>query len=123
MHKFNTVYGDTLTMPQIILPSNNACMRLPGTDGKAKMSKSLGNFFTVREAAAVYGYDCSRMFMLMSHYRSPLNYSGEILMQAKAALERLRTARRNLEFIIANGRAGALSEADAAFVQGLDQYR
>ena len=88
-----------------------------------KMSKSLGNFFTVREAAAVYGYDCIRMFMLMSHYRSPLNYSGEILMQAKAALERLRTAKNNLEFFIANGRDGALSEADAAFVQGLDQYR
>ena len=77
----------------------------------------------VREAAAVYGYDCIRMFMLMSHYRSPLNYSGEILMQAKAALERLRTAKSNLEFFIANGRDGALSEADAAFVQGLDQYR
>ena len=88
-----------------------------------KMSKSLGNFFTVREAAAVYGYDCIRMFMLMSHYRSPLNYSGEILMQAKAALERLRTAKSNLEFFIANGRDGAMSEADAAFVQGLDQYR
>ena len=88
-----------------------------------KMSKSLGNFFTVREAAAVYGYDCIRMFMLMSHYRSPLNYSGEILMQAKAALERLRTAKSNLEFFIANGRGGAMSEADDAFVQGLDQYR
>ena len=44
-------------------------------------------------------------------------------MQAKAALERLRTAKSNLEFFIANGRDGALSEADAAFVQGLDQYR
>mgnify|MGYP000903789248 CR=1 FL=1 len=88
-----------------------------------KMSKSLGNFFTVREAAAAYGYDCIRMFMLMSHYRSPLNYSGEILMQAKAALERLRTAKSNLEFFIANGRDGELSETDAAFVQGLDQYR
>lgn len=43
VHKFNTVYGETLTMPQIVLPSNNARMRLPGTDGKAKMSKSLGN--------------------------------------------------------------------------------
>ena len=88
-----------------------------------KMSKSLGIFFTVREAAAAYGYDCIRMFMLMSHYRSPLNYSGEILMQAKAALERLRTAKNNLEFFIANGRDGELSEADAAFVAGLDQYR
>ena len=83
----------------------------------------IGNALEVREAAEVYGYDCIRMFILMSHYRSPLNYSGEILMQAKAALERLRTAKSNLEFFIANGRDGALSEADAAFVQGLDQYR
>ena len=43
VHKFNTVYGETLTMPEIMLPSNKACLRLPGTDGKAKMSKSLGN--------------------------------------------------------------------------------
>lgn len=43
VHKFNSVYGETLTMPNILLPANQACMRLPGTDGKAKMSKSLGN--------------------------------------------------------------------------------
>ena len=43
VHKFNAVYGDTLTEPEIILPKNNACLRLPGIDGKAKMSKSLGN--------------------------------------------------------------------------------
>lgn len=43
VHKFNSVYGETLTMPEIMLPSNKACLRLPGTDGKAKMSKSLGN--------------------------------------------------------------------------------
>ena len=43
VHKFNTVYGPTLVMPDILLPDNAACMRLPGTDGKAKMSKSLGN--------------------------------------------------------------------------------
>ena len=43
VHKFNTVYGETLTDPQIVLPSNKACLRLPGIDGKAKMSKSLGN--------------------------------------------------------------------------------
>lgn len=88
-----------------------------------KMSKSLGNFFTVREAAEAYGYDCIRMFMLMSHYRSPLNYSGEILMQAKAALERLRTAKSNLDFFAENGRDGAMTEAESAFAAGLDQYR
>ena len=43
VHKFNSVYGETLTMPNILLPDNQACLRLPGTDGKAKMSKSLGN--------------------------------------------------------------------------------
>ena len=43
VHKFNSVYGETLTDPQIVLPDNQACLRLPGIDGKAKMSKSLGN--------------------------------------------------------------------------------
>ena len=43
VHKFNAVYGETLTEPEILLPSNHACLRLPGIDGKAKMSKSLGN--------------------------------------------------------------------------------
>ena len=88
-----------------------------------KMSKSLGNFFTVREAAAVYGYDCIRLFMLMSHYRSPLNYSADILEQAKSALERLRTAKENLDFFAENGRDGELSAQDAAFVDGLSRYR
>ena len=43
VHKFNAVYGETLTMPEIMLPQNAACLRLPGIDGKSKMSKSLGN--------------------------------------------------------------------------------
>ena len=43
LRKFNSVYGDTLVEPQILLPDNKVCLRLPGTDGKAKMSKSLGN--------------------------------------------------------------------------------
>ncbi len=88
-----------------------------------KMSKSLGNFFTVREAAAVYGYDCIRMFMLMSHYRSPLNYSTDVLEQAQAALDRLKTAKENLDFFAENGKDGDLTEADAAFAAGLDKYR
>ena len=49
VHKFNSVYGDTLTEPEIILPSNKACLRLPGIDGKAKMSKSLGNCIYLSE--------------------------------------------------------------------------
>lgn len=49
VHKFNTVYGETLVEPQILLPDNEACLRLPGTDGKAKMSKSLGNCIYLSE--------------------------------------------------------------------------
>ena len=88
-----------------------------------KMSKSLGNFFTVREAAEAYGYDTIRMFMLMSHYRSPLNYSGEILMQAKNALERLYSANDNLKFLMENGKDGDMTEGEKEFVSGLSAYR
>ncbi len=51
VHKFNTVYGETLVMPEMLLPDNEACMRLPGTDGKAKMSKSLGNCIYLSDSA------------------------------------------------------------------------
>ncbi|SHI04314.1 cysteinyl-tRNA synthetase [Sporobacter termitidis DSM 10068] len=87
-----------------------------------KMSKSLGNFFTVRDAAAAYGYENIRMFMLMSHYRSPLNYSGEILLQAKGALERLTTFRDNLKFLRENGGDG-LKDTEKDFIATLPAYR
>ena len=87
-----------------------------------KMSKSLGNFFTVREAAAAYGYESIRMFMLMSHYRSPLNYTGEILIQSKNALDRLKTAKSALEFIVQNG-SGAINGNENDFIESLPQYR
>ena len=88
-----------------------------------KMSKSLGNFFTVRDAAGVYGYASIRMFLLMSHYRSPLNYSGEILQQASSALERLSTAKANLTFFAEKGLAGEMTDAEAAFVAGLGRFK
>lgn len=67
-----------------------------------KMSKSEGNFFTVREVADKYGYEPIRFLMLQSHYRSPLNYSVDILLQGKAGLERLYNCRDNLDFALAN---------------------
>jgi len=87
-----------------------------------KMSKSLGNFFTVRDAAAAYSYASIRMFMLMSHYRSPLNYSGEILKQAESALERIKTAVSTLRFIELNGAdaAGADVAADSVTNNGAE---
>ena len=71
-----------------------------------KMSKSLGNFFTVREVANKFGYEPIRYIMIASHYRSPINYSVEIIEQAKASLERLYTCRKNLEFAISHAAEG-----------------
>ena len=88
-----------------------------------KMSKSEGNFFTVRDAAEVYGYEPIRMFMLSAHYRSPLNYSKESLTQAQSALERLYTAVENLDFLIKNGVEGEMTQAEEAFVSTFDSYR
>lgn len=69
VHKFNTVYGETLTMPQIVLPSNNACMRLPGTDGKAKMSKSLGNCIYLADPEEVVHEKIMSMYTDPDHIR------------------------------------------------------
>lgn len=88
-----------------------------------KMSKSEGNFFTVREAAKVYGYEPIRFFMLSAHYRSPLNYSKESLTQAQSALDRLYTAVSNLEFLQKNGAQGDLTEAEQKFVASFPDYR
>jgi cysteinyl-tRNA synthetase len=64
-----------------------------------KMSKSQGNFFTVREVAAKYGYEPIRFLMLSAQYRSPINYSIEIIEQSISALERLKNCRENLDFL------------------------
>ena len=69
VHKFNTVYGETLTMPQIVLPSNNACMRLPGTDGKSKMSKSLGNCIYLADPEEVVREKIMSMYTDPNHIR------------------------------------------------------
>jgi len=82
-----------------------------------KMSKSLGNFFTVREVAAKYDYEVIRFFMLSAHYRSQINYSTETLDQAKAGLERLYNCKNNLLFLKDKAAEGALTEAEAAIVE------
>ena len=73
-----------------------------------KMSKSLGNFFTVRDVAEKYGYEPVRYFLISSHYRSPINYNTEIIEQCKASLERLYTCRNNLDFALENAVDGEL---------------
>ena len=84
-----------------------------------KMSKSLGNFFTVRDIAKEFDLEAVRMFMLSVHYRNPVNFSRELIQQAEAALTRLRTARERLE------EAQRVQETaeDAAFTASLDGFR
>lgn len=69
VHKFNTVYGETLTDPQIVLPSNKACLSLPGIDGKAKMSKSLGNCIYLSDEADDVKKKVMSMFTDPNHLR------------------------------------------------------
>ena len=74
-----------------------------------KMSKSLGNFFTVRDAAAKFGYLPIRFFLLSAHYRTPVNFSAETLAAAKSSLERIFNANESLSFYITNAPEGELS--------------
>ena len=71
-----------------------------------KMSKSLNNFFTVRDVAERYGYEPIRYLMISSQYRGPINYSVDILEQGKNALERLYTCRDNIDFALKNAAEG-----------------
>ena len=82
------------------------------------MSKSLNNFFTVRDVAKIYGYEAIRFFLISSSYRSPINYSAEIIEQGIAALDRLYTCRDNLQFAIDNASVDT-SSADEALEQQL----
>lgn len=85
-----------------------------------KMSKSLGNFKTVREIAEVYGYEVIRYFLISSHYRSPINYNLEIIEQCKSALERLYTCRESLDFAIKNAND---TDDDAELIKLLNSRR
>lgn len=87
-----------------------------------KMSKSLGNFKTVREIAEVYGYEVIRYFLISSHYRSPINYSLEIIEQCKSALERLYTCRESLDFAVKNASVDK-ADNDALLINMLDERR
>ena len=88
-----------------------------------KMSKSLGNFFTVREIGEQYDLMVLRMFMLSAHYRSPLNFSREIMESAKNSLERIVTAADRLNDLIAAARDQDLTEDEKKKLEEMKQYR
>ncbi|MDL2234215.1 cysteine--tRNA ligase [Ruminococcaceae bacterium OttesenSCG-928-L11] len=87
-----------------------------------KMSKSLGNFFTVRDVAEKYGYEPIKYLMLQAHYRSPINYSLEIIEQCASALERLHTCRDNLDYALAHA-DNAATDSSAPFLASLEGFR
>ena len=87
-----------------------------------KMSKSLGNFFTVRDVAEKYGYEPIRYLLISSQYRSPINYSAEIIEQCSAALNRLYTCRDSIDFELKNA-ADAAHDGDDAVIEGFSKYR
>ena len=87
-----------------------------------KMSKSLGNFFTVREVGEKYDLQVLRFFMLSAHYRSPLNFSAELMEAAKNGLERIVTAAENLKFLAGNASAETMTDEERALFEKSAEY-
>ena len=88
-----------------------------------KMSKSKGNFFTVRDISKQYDLEIVRFFMLSAHYRNPVNFSDEMLNQAKAGLERLYNAKEKLEFTISNLSESSIKDEEKKLVNELEAYK
>ena len=89
----------------------------------SKMSKSQGNFFTVREVADKYGYEPVRMLMLSAQYRSPINYSIDIVEQMQAGLDRLYNCRLNLDFLLSGGGLPEANDSDDEAIKSFEARR
>ena len=87
-----------------------------------KMSKSLGNFRTVREISEQYDLQILRFFMLSAHYRSPLNFSAELMAASKNGLERIITAAENLKYLAANAKNGEMTDAEKVQIQETEKF-
>lgn len=87
-----------------------------------KMSKSLGNFFTVREIGGKYHLQVLRFFMLNAHYRSPLNFSAELMEASKNALDRIVTCVDQLKHLLENAQDGEVSEAERALLPEIEGF-
>lgn len=87
-----------------------------------KMSKSLGNFFTVRDISREYDLEVVRLFMLSAHYRNPVNFSHELLDQAKSALERLYNAKNNLDHLLRQTQDRELTQQEHKLYDEMDGY-
>ncbi|MDO5491529.1 MAG: cysteine--tRNA ligase [Bacillota bacterium] len=88
-----------------------------------KMSKSKGNFFTVRDILQEYDGEVMRFFLLSGHYRNPINFSDQLMAQAESSLERMRNAKRNLQHLIENGAEGSMTEEETKATEDFDGFR
>ena len=87
-----------------------------------KMSKSLGNFFTVRDILSEFSGQVIRFFLLSAHYRNPVNFSKELILQAKAGMERLANSKDRLVFTISHAK-GQMNESELELVSALENHR
>ena len=87
-----------------------------------KMSKSAGNFFTVRDIAKEYDLEAVRLFLLSAQYRSPINFSRDLIMAASSSLERMYTARNNAIFLLESAPEREMNEDEKAFLDRMQQY-
>lgn len=87
-----------------------------------KMSKSLGNFFTVREISEKYDLQVLRFFMLSAHYRSPLNFSAEQMESSKNSLNRIVTAAENLKHLLGSAPEGSMTESETAHYEASEEF-
>ena len=87
-----------------------------------KMSKSMGNFFTVREISEEYDLQVLRFFMLNAHYRNPINFSRELMESAKNSLDRIITSVDNLKHLIANGKQGDMTEEEKGLLDKTKEF-
>lgn len=88
-----------------------------------KMSKSLGNFFTVRDVAAEFDYEVIRFFMLSAHYRSPINFSKDLMESAKSALGRIYTCLETLDFLAGSADDRELNETEQTVIDKIDVHK
>ncbi len=93
------------------------------TMDRVKMSKSKGNFFTVRDIRKKYTGEEIRFFLLSGHYRSPIDFSEELMMQSRAGLERMRNCKENLLYLKDNGDEGPMTDDEKKALDGFDEYR
>lgn len=88
-----------------------------------KMSKSLGNFFTIKEVAKEYDLEVLRFFLLSAQYRSPINFSRDVMDQNMSGLERLYNGKKNLEYLLDKTSENEINEEGKATIKGIDKFR